>query len=63
MAPGATPWVAFTSFSILLGCSATLEGLLKEVRASTGQALPTTATSRAVSILELAGPDARMAGG
>ena len=62
VASGATPLVVFTYFSITPNYSATSGGLLKEVRALPGLALPTSATLGAVSVLKLAGLDARMAG-
>ena len=54
MASGATPWLAFFSFSVAPDCSATSEGLLEEFGTSAGPSLPTSATSGAISVLELA---------
>ena len=63
VALGSIPFFVFTSFLITLGYLATSEGLSKEVRTLAGLAMPTSATFGVVSVLELAGPDARMAGG
>ena len=63
MALGAMLWFAFFSFSMTQGYSATSEGLSEKVGTLAILSLPTSATSEAVSILELDGPDAQMAGG
>ena len=53
----------FISFSMTPGYSATLEGLSGRGRTLVGLALPISATSKVVSVLELARADVRMAGG
>ena len=63
MALRATLLDVFISFSMTPGYSATLEGLSGRGRTLVGLALPISATSKVVSVLELARADVRMAGG
>ena len=63
VASGATPLVVFTSFSTTPDYLTTSERLSEEVSTLAGLAFPSSATSRAVLVLELARLDARMARG
>ena len=63
MALGDTPWLAFFSFSMTLGCSTFSGGLSKEVGTLALLFLPISATSEGVLVLESEGTDSQMVGG
>ena len=63
IASGAIPWLAFFSFSVALGYSASSVGLSKEVGTLTELSLLTSLTSEVVSVLEPEGIDFQMTEG